>query len=218
MEVTRGHFIKLEHKVSSTLERVGDQVWRGALLGADWLLANAEAVRGKTVLEVGAGVGLTAVAAAVVGAKAVVATDLEECLPLLKNNIDRNCYLIDGEVIRVESFDLKKKKKHFGGVDLVIGCDVAYDDGLSEAVAERCLELASEEGCCQFVFFLEKRFNFSLGDLAVRAHAYDHFLECLGGKFGSRGRLEEESADGVERCFEYERSEDLMVVKLTVEK
>lgn len=43
---------------------VGLQVWRGALLLADYILHNQQQFTGQNVVELGSGVGLTGVAAA----------------------------------------------------------------------------------------------------------------------------------------------------------
>ena len=51
--------------MSTTLEAVGLQVWRGALLMSDYLLSSAGArLRGAVVLELGAGTGLVSIIAA----------------------------------------------------------------------------------------------------------------------------------------------------------
>lgn len=50
--------------MSTTLVNVGLQVWRGALLLADYLLSNLERLKGTTVLELGAGTGLVSMVTA----------------------------------------------------------------------------------------------------------------------------------------------------------
>lgn len=54
--------------MSTTLENVGQQVWRGALLMGDYLLSNLSRLTGATILELGAGTGLVSVIAAMSGA------------------------------------------------------------------------------------------------------------------------------------------------------
>ena len=46
-----------EHSVSSSVDLVGLQVWRGALLLADYLLSHPNLVSRKHVLELAAGTG-----------------------------------------------------------------------------------------------------------------------------------------------------------------
>ncbi|GAA6088538.1 methyltransferase-like protein 22 isoform X1 [Tachysurus ichikawai] len=65
--------IKIEHTMATPLEDVGKQIWRGALLLSDFILSNTAVFRGATVLELGAGTGLTSIVAAGV-AKTVYCT------------------------------------------------------------------------------------------------------------------------------------------------
>lgn len=69
--------ITIRHAGATVLGDVGLQVWRGALLLADYLLAPAMAGKlcDATVLELGAGCGLTSIAAALGGASTVYCTD-----------------------------------------------------------------------------------------------------------------------------------------------
>ncbi len=55
---------------------VGLQVWRGALLLADYVLSERaeKLVRGANVLELAAGTGITSIVAAVAGARSVLCT------------------------------------------------------------------------------------------------------------------------------------------------
>ena len=67
--------LTLRHSLATPLRTVGLQVWRGALLLSDWLLANRTLVRGAAVLDLGAGTGLTSLVAAAAGARTVFCTD-----------------------------------------------------------------------------------------------------------------------------------------------
>lgn len=62
-----------EHSISTALNLVGLQVWRGAFLLADYILHNANLFHGQTVLELGSGVGLTSIVAGMF-AKEVICT------------------------------------------------------------------------------------------------------------------------------------------------
>ena len=54
----------LEHSMSTTLQAVGSQVWRGSLLMADYLLyQGCDRFRGSVILELGAGTGLVSIIA-----------------------------------------------------------------------------------------------------------------------------------------------------------
>ena len=68
--------ILIEHSLSSTVELVGLQLWRGALLLADFILAHSEVFMNRNVVELAAGTGLTSVIAAIF-CKQVTVTDVD---------------------------------------------------------------------------------------------------------------------------------------------
>lgn len=62
-----------EHSISTELNLVGLQVWRGALLLADYILSHPNLFKDQTILELGSGVGLTSIVASYF-AKEVICT------------------------------------------------------------------------------------------------------------------------------------------------
>ena len=70
-----GGVLRIEHTLATPLRDVGLQVWRAALLTSEWLFASKHDVRGACVLDLGAGCGLTSIAAAAAGARTVFCTD-----------------------------------------------------------------------------------------------------------------------------------------------
>lgn len=69
---------------------VGCGVWNAGVALPFWLQKNPHLVKGKSVLELGAGCGQGGIAASLVGAKAVLATDIEEVIQHLQYNVERN--------------------------------------------------------------------------------------------------------------------------------
>lgn len=59
--------------MSTELDLVGLQVWRGALLLADYVLSHPDLFRDQTIVELGAGVGVTSIVASYL-AKEVICT------------------------------------------------------------------------------------------------------------------------------------------------
>jgi len=93
------------------LDLVGLQVWRGALLLADFLLDSA--VDGSigsadSVIELGAGTGLTSVVAGMVAGH-VLSTDIAKgnILSLIETNVQQNASWIKGRV-EVKELDFYK--------------------------------------------------------------------------------------------------------------
>lgn len=103
-------FIRIEHFQSTDLRLVGLQVWRGALILADFLFHHRHEFANKHILEVGSGVGLSSIAAAIFANKQIVCTDLDigGILNLIRANIKRNANLMgDEDKIDVMELDFK---------------------------------------------------------------------------------------------------------------
>lgn len=62
-----------EHSISTELNLVGLQVWRGAFLLADYVLSHPDLFKNQIVLELGSGVGLTSIVASYL-AKEIICT------------------------------------------------------------------------------------------------------------------------------------------------
>lgn len=84
--------ILIEHRTSTELKLVGLQVWRGALIMADFLFHNSNEFCNKNIIELGAGVGLSSIAAAIHSKCNIICTDINigGILPLIQRNIERN--------------------------------------------------------------------------------------------------------------------------------
>lgn len=61
-----------EHQHATTLDLVGEQVWRGAIFLADFLLNYPDIITDTHVLELASGVGLTSIVAAMIAKKVTV--------------------------------------------------------------------------------------------------------------------------------------------------
>jgi len=210
--------VVLEHMTHTDLAQVGLQVWRGALLLADWLLQNRGEVREKSVLEVGAGTGLASLIAARCGAS-VLATDLKDqvVLDLLQRNVTRNTSLADGKV-SVMPLDFNDDLTQVTGlekVDLVLAGDVIYDDTITDSFVKFLLRLRHQSSRpLKALVTLERRVVFTVADLEERCPAFEHLMS----------RLEEEKERVVvkelgidwEQNLCYERSNELVLLQVLV--
>lgn len=93
--------------------------WGSGAVLARWLLDHPEAVRGRTVLDFGAGSGVVAVAAALAGAKRAIACDIDpQSLAASRANA------------RLNGVEIATPADYFacaGEIDLVVAADVLYD-------------------------------------------------------------------------------------------
>lgn len=191
--------IRIEHTMATPLEDVGKQVWRGAFLLADFILSKPKAFAEATVLELGAGTGLTSVVVATV-AKTVYCTDIgEDLLTMCQKNVTSNGHLMEstGCKVRVRELDwlrhdlCRDAGAMFGWTEdevadlhdnttIILAADVCYDDDLTDGLFRTLYRLCSNF-ChpCTIYFSLEKRLNFSLRCMDVTCEAYNHFRHCL---------------------------------------
>lgn len=117
------------------------ELWPGGLALAHCLLQRTlgEAlVEGKTVLELGTGLGVGAVAAALAGARSVLATDLEPCaLDFVRQSAADNG--VSHRVRALQWDHYQPPPSELGGAtvsfDVVLGGDVMYEDDAAERLA-----------------------------------------------------------------------------------
>lgn len=109
MKRKRHGAITIEHQKSTDLLLVGLQVWRGALILADFLFHNRKKFSSKNILEMGSGVGLTSIAAAIYSERNLICTDINigGILSLIESNILRNSNLLLNCTINVMEMDFK---------------------------------------------------------------------------------------------------------------
>ncbi len=153
----------------STIQIDGDTgrtVWDAAVVLSKGFLEYQD-LRGKYVLELGAGTGLAGMAAAVLGAKTVI-TDLEYCLPDIQRNVNAtrvaHDYLIP---VTVRELDWVGPQDFFdwhdsdGGnfipFDIVLAADIVWLDHLVEPLVALLGLLLDRNAEMQFIFAHQTR-------------------------------------------------------------
>lgn len=78
---------------------VGLQVWRGALVLADFLFFKRKFFLNKNLLELGSGVGLTSIAAAIHSTQNIICTDIDlgGLLDIIRSNIQINKQIMNNQ-------------------------------------------------------------------------------------------------------------------------
>lgn len=92
--------------------------WASGLVMAQWLLQHPEKVRGQTWLDFGAGSGVVAIAAAMAGAKRVIACDID---PLARQACAANAAANGVTLELSDDFDIAP------ACDGIVAADVLYD-------------------------------------------------------------------------------------------
>lgn len=115
----------------------GLHCWQAAGALAEWCMANREQLRGRKVLELGSGTGLTGLVVAKVCAPAriVLSDGNEKVLALLRENVAENFKEKDNipvEVTALDWEDVDVALELLDGMrpDVVLAADVVYDDVL----------------------------------------------------------------------------------------
>uniref|UniRef100_A0A8C5F6F0 Methyltransferase-like protein 22 n=1 Tax=Gadus morhua TaxID=8049 RepID=A0A8C5F6F0_GADMO len=231
-------YVDICHTMATSLQDVGKQVWRGAFLLADYIYSHASVFRNATVLELGAGTGLTSIIMAT-AAKRVYSTDVgEDLLSMCQRNATLNKHLLAAEgELKVRQLDWLKddlcteEEEEFSWTEeevadlydntsVIIAADVCYDDDLTDGFFRTVYRLCnSMTKPCTIYLSLEKRMNFTLRHMDVSCDAYDYFshclrqLEALGD--GPRRFTVEPLATSFPQCLQYERIEHLELWKVT---
>ncbi|KAM4634688.1 methyltransferase-like protein 22 isoform 2-T2 [Polymixia lowei] len=231
--------IKIEHTMATPLEDVGKQVWRGAFLLADFILSQPAMFRGATVLELGAGTGLTSIVMGTV-AKMVYCTDVgEDLLSMCQRNVTLNRHLLEpaGGEVRVRHLDWlqhdlttdsdvefswteEEVADVHDNTSFIIAADVCYDDDLTDGFFRTLYRLCSNfSQPCTTYLSIEKRMNFTLRHMDISCDAYDHFHHCLcqlQAMEDGRSRFQLELVPATfPQHLHYERLEQLELWKLT---
>ncbi|KAG7156762.1 methyltransferase-like protein 22 [Homarus americanus] len=218
------HLILTEHQSATTLDLVGEQVWRGALFLADFILHHPEIFQDAHVLEVASGVGLTSVVTAML-AKQVIVTDVDrgDILDLINRNIKRNADLLKAELMvkEVDFFnhatidDIQDIKNN---VSVLLAADVIYHDQLTDAFFDTILRLMSDPPNKTLYVALEKRYVFTQEDMDTVAPCYEHFLQCLEWlRSQNLSHIDwtlQELPTNFEQYFTYERTRHLVLWKI----
>ncbi|GAA0140618.1 methyltransferase [Lithospermum erythrorhizon] len=196
--------LTIQHSITSSIPRVGLQVWKAELVLADFLLhkmLTSSDFNGVIAAELGAGTGMVGMLLARV-AKTVFITDhgdvvLDNCA----KNVNLNAGLFQPTAsVYVRELDWKVSWPSLKNKDvsspsrygwnasdveelqratLLVAADVIYSDELTDAFFRTLAALMSQSGRKVLYLALEKRYNFSLDDLDIVANGYTHFLSYL---------------------------------------
>ncbi|KAI8126198.1 hypothetical protein FF38_03531 [Lucilia cuprina] len=216
--------IEIQHSEATEIRLVGLQVWRGALLLADYIFHQRNEFKDKQILELGAGVGLTSIAAGIYVNK-VVCTDVDigGILDLIRANVKRNEKFCGSNKVEVLEYDFMQDKANYSkqllkaidDSDIVVAADVIYDDDLTKAFINVMEAIFSREKVShkkkEIYVALEKRYVFTTSECDAVAPMFEHFLKLTMPK---PWRFVYVQTD-FPQYFKYERCKHLVLIKVT---
>ncbi|KAJ1565587.1 Methyltransferase-like protein 22 [Nowakowskiella sp. JEL0078] len=108
--------IQIRHRMGTTLNLVGMQVWNGALLLSDFVLWQSDGIFSSdekpVVLELGAGTGLVSIVCGLVGCLTVYATDIGYAENFQNDKDDVDCSDNSEDIIDLETDVETRKRKN----------------------------------------------------------------------------------------------------------
>lgn len=158
------------------------RLWPTSIVLARFLCDHPALVRGKRVIELGAGTGCAGVTCAALGASQVVLTDMPEAVPLLSDNVTRNAALTG----RMQAAPCTwGDEEHLGallrtqpnGFDVVLAVEVVYKQhaDVLRALAASMARLATQEGA---LLLMAYEFRGELFDDLEFFDAANELFEC----------------------------------------
>ena len=148
----------IKAKYPQFLQSTGLTLWKGSEALCDFLGTNAATVRGKLVVELGAGLGLCGITAHKLGAQKVILTDGDtDTLGNMRKNVASNNTQNDDSMVckqllwgrKVAEFREAFAPDH--GFDVVMGGDVAYAQESLDPLFDTALSLLSMDSGSVFL-------------------------------------------------------------------
>jgi Lysine methyltransferase len=152
--VTPSRVLKLTFQEEYS-QSTGMSIWKGSQVLAEYLKQNPEVVQDKSVLELGAGVGLVGLTAYYLGASRTQCSDGDvKVLDNLKSNVNRNLNDEASAVVAPSCTQLiwgknldQYREDHGGRHQVILGTDLFYITKSLDPLFQTVHELLTDDGC-----------------------------------------------------------------------
>ena len=189
----------------------GSTVWDAALVLCAFLESptGKDMIAGKACIELGAGTGIVSIAASVLGAGKSVATDIETCVPFIRQNIGLNVHSVNCSALGLDWTSDKSSVRDVS-FDWILCADCVYEPSSVTALIDTIETIAPAKG---IVVSNERR------DTPENARAEKLFIEAMykagyTGKAVHRDVLREEwRCDDIDVVVFEKSSPELDIVK-----
>lgn len=218
--------VMLEHSLSSSVDLVGLQLWRGALLLADFILAHPDIFKNRNILELAAGTGLTSVIAAIFG-RQVTVTDVDrgDILDLIRRNFELNAKAVENCKWKVSELDFFWSDNDWpdniteAGLDcdIILAADVVYDENITLNFFKTLKKLLSVS--CKTAFIAIEKRQHAGNNGEIIAPNYKIFLEqmsLLHNAILNNNKIKVENISlSFDQYLKYSRVNELNLFKIT---
>lgn len=172
---------------STDFDLTGQLVWPGAMLLNNYISNNPEILHGRSVMELGSGVGVTGILCSRYCREVVLTDHNEEVLKILKKNIELHSQSVnsnDSAALAAQKLEWGNRdqvnevlEKHPGGFDLILGADICFQQCSIPLLFDSVQQLLGirEKGLCKFLLAYVSRAK--VMDALVISEAYRHGLE-----------------------------------------
>lgn len=174
----------IKAKYPHLLQSTGMTLWEGSEKLCEYLCEHKEIVQGKTIVELGAGLGLCGIVAHKHGASRVILTDGDtDTLRNMRMNISSNIGDDAGDSLLCKQLLWGKRVEQFremwepDGFDIVMGGDIAYAQESLEILFETAMDLLSTQTGSMFVLSFVFRGGVTIEN--VEDCAKKHSLEWI---------------------------------------
>ncbi|XP_049932391.1 protein N-terminal and lysine N-methyltransferase EFM7 isoform X2 [Nymphaea colorata] len=162
----------------------GQLVWPGAELLNNYLSNNKQILHGRSIIELGSGVGVTGILCSRFCREIVLTDHNDEVIKVLKKNIDVHS---SGTVSHADSFAEKLEwgnnsqlkeilQRHPGGFDLILGADICFQHSSIPLLFDTVVQLLLFKGRgCKFLLAYVSRAR-TLDELVIE-EATQHGLQ-----------------------------------------